>query len=128
GTGSNGLVTSEPEESLMIYPIRSHVAPIAHADMPADVRADYDEAAAIVQRSPRGAGALLRLALQKLMPHLGEKGKNMNGDIASLVASGLDPGMQQALDALRVIGNNAVHPGELDLQDNVETVGSLFGL
>ena len=83
---------------------------------------------AIVQRSPRGAGALLRLALQKLMPHLGEKGKNMNGDIASLVASGLDPGMQQALDALRVIGNNAVHPGELDLQDNVETVGSLFGL
>jgi hypothetical protein len=36
--------------------------------------------------------------------------------------------MQQALDAVRVIGNEAVHPGELDLSDDVETASSLFGL
>ena len=73
-------------------------------------------------------GALLRLALQKLMPHLGEKDKDLNDAIASLVKRGLDPGVQQALDALRVIGKNAVHPLELDLRDDTETVGALFGL
>jgi Domain of unknown function (DUF4145) len=118
----------DPNKSVMLFPSRATIAPAPHADMPDDVRADYEEAASIVQRSPRGAGALLRLALQELMPHLGEKGKNINDDIASLVSKGLDPGVQQALDALRVIGNNSVHPLELDLRDDVETVGALFGL
>ena len=62
------------------------------------------------------------------MVGLGESGNNLNDDIASLVAKGLDPDVQKALDALRVIGNNAVHPLELDLRDDVETVGALFGL
>ena len=96
--------------------------------MPADVQADYREAAAIADRSPRGAGALLRLALQKLMPHLGGNGKNLDQDIGKLVADGLDLRVQQALDALRVIGNNAVHPGEIDLTEDPEKVATLFGL
>ena len=29
---------------------------------------------------------------------------------------------------MRVIGNNAVHPGELDLKDDVATAMTLFGL
>jgi hypothetical protein len=32
------------------------------------------------------------------------------------------------LDVVRVIGNNAVHPGELDIKDNREVVGQLFQL
>jgi Domain of unknown function (DUF4145) len=112
----------------MIYPADTSGAPAPHIDLPDDARHDYMEAASILGRSPRGAGALLRLALQKLMPHLGEKDKDLNDAIASLVKRGLDPGVQQALDALRVIGNNAVHPLELDLRDDTETVGALFGL
>lgn len=115
-------------KSLMIFPTGKGGAPPPHVDLPEDVRADYAEAASILSLSPRGSGALLRLALQKLMPHLGEKGGNINDDIASLVSKGLDPGIKQALDALRVVGNNAVHPLELDLRDDVETVGALFGL
>ena len=34
--------------------------------------------------------------------------------------------MQKALDVLRVIGNNAVHPGQIDLKDDKETAISLF--
>lgn len=60
------------------------------------------------------------------MPHLGEKGKNLDTDIATLVGKGLDPGVQQALDALRVIGNNAVHPGEIDLRDDITMTHALF--
>ncbi len=82
----------------------------------------------IVNDSPRGACALLRLALQKLMPHLEESGKNLNEDIGNLVKKGISSEVQKALDSVRVIGNNAVHPGELDLKDDVRTAISLFRL
>jgi hypothetical protein len=58
---------------------------------------------------------------------LGEKGLNINDDIKSLVMKGLPQTMQQALDSVRVIGNNAVHPGKIDLNDNIEIAYALFG-
>ncbi|NPB08238.1 MAG: DUF4145 domain-containing protein, partial [Aquificae bacterium] len=97
-------------------------------DMPEDVKEDYEEARLVVEVSPRSAAALLRLALQKLMKHLGESGKNLNDDIANLVKKGLPEKIQKTLDAVRVIGNNAVHPGELDLRDDKETALALFDL
>ena len=41
---------------------------------------------------------------------------------------GLNPLVQKALDIVRVIGNEAVHPGELDLRDDRDTAFELFGL
>ena len=76
----------------------------------------------------RGAAALLRLAIQKLCRHFGTPGKNINDDIAALVADGLPPKVQQALDSVRVIGNEAVHPGTLDLRDDLTTAAQLFRL
>lgn len=111
----------------MVYPVVS-LAPLPSDDMPEDVKADYTEAASIVEASPRASSALLRLALQKLMPHLGEKGKKIDDDIGSLVKKGLPTEIQQALDVVRVIGNESVHPGELDLKDDTKTAYSLFDL
>lgn len=109
-----------------VFPDRGN-APRPNPDMPAEARADYEEAARIYTKSPRGAAALLRLAIQKLMIHLGQPGKNINGDIAALVAMGLPEQIQQALDVVRVTGNNAVHPGQLDAND-AQVAEQLFPL
>lgn len=71
---------------------------------------------------------MLRLALQKPCIHLGAKGRNINDDIGALVQKGQDKKIQQSLDIVRVVGNNAVHPGQLDIRDDRTTAETLFRL
>lgn len=109
----------------IIYPLTGS-APPANSDLPDDIKQVYDEASAIADRSPRAACAMLRLAVEMLMKHLGETG-NINESIGNLVKKGLDPTVQQSLDIVRITGNNAVHPGEIDFEDMTD-VQPLFDL
>lgn len=116
---------SKWHNDLMIYPIVAS-APHPNPEMPDTVIQDYQEARSIASLSSRGAAALLRLALQKLLIELGGKGDNLNDDIATLVANGLDEPIQQALDVVRVVGNHTLHPGAIDLDNDPDLVISLF--
>lgn len=95
-------------------------------DMEQDIQDLYNEAATILMDSPKGAAALLRLALQKLLLQLGETERNIDKNIKNLVSKGLNPKIQKALDFVRVVGNEAVHPGEINLDDNREIALKLF--
>ena len=111
----------------MVYP-NMVTAPMPNADLPDDIKTDFEEARQISNQSPKGAAALLRLVIQKLCIHLGEPGKDLNKDIGSLVKNGLSAKIQKALDIVRVIGNESVHPGQIDLNDTPDTTARLFEL
>jgi len=110
----------------MYYP-DTGTAPFPNVEIPETVLSLYNEAASIAAKSPRGAAAILRLAVQVLCKELGEKGTNINDDIKNLVAKGLPGIVQQSLDIVRVTGNNAVHPGQIDVDDPA-VVAKLFEL
>ena len=112
-----------------VYPEIAATEP--NADMPNSVKLLYDEAALIYNKSPPAAWALLRLAVERLCNELGETGA-IDKMIGSLVQKGLPTIVQKALDAVRVIGNKAVHPGQIafDVDDRAtaETLMKLLNI
>lgn len=127
GQGRARLAENDPVPE-MIFPPIAAVGPAPNPDMPEDVKLDFEEARHAGSVTPRGACALARLALQKLCVHLGQDGLNINKDIKALVEAGLPIKIQQSLDVVRVTGNEAVHPGTLDLKDDRDTAQALLSL
>lgn len=111
----------------LIYPISSFT-PIPNPKLSTDVLKDYQEAAAILPFSPRSSAALLRLVIEKMCKEINVSGNNLNEQIANLVENGLNVKTQKALDTVRIYGNNAVHPGCIDVLDDTATVKKLFDL
>ncbi len=110
----------------IIYP-RIRTTPLPNDDLNEKIKEIYNEAADIMNQSPRGACALLRLAVQMLLKQLGEKGDNIYEDIKNLTEQKvLDPKLHKVLESVRIIGNNAVHPGKIDFDDTVHTTLNLF--
>ena len=115
------------ENEKLLYPEPEVVAPVQ--DMPEDVKKLFVEAASICHRSPRAACALLRLAIEVLCDQLGATGDTVSAKISSLVKRGVTEDIQRALDVVRVVGNNAVHPGEIKFDvDDEATANMLFNL
>ncbi|HDS1748099.1 DUF4145 domain-containing protein [Pseudomonas sp. M2] len=111
----------------LAYP-KTLIAPPVHEDLPPSCLADFEEARLICGVSHRGAAALLRLCLQKLLGEIGGKGEHIDTDIKTLVQGGLDPHIQQALDVIRVTGNNAVHPLDMSPEDLRDYVPVMFDM
>lgn len=114
-------------DNTYVYP--DIVAEEANPDMPDSVKQLYDEAGLIYNKSPRAACALLRLAIDRLCNELGETARDINKNIGALVSKGLPEIVQQALDVVRVVGNKAVHPGQIAFDvDDINTAIMLMQL
>lgn len=100
----------------------------AHQDMPDEIKSLYNEALSVLDLSPKAAAALMRLAIQNLMPFIGADKGNLDKSISKLVSEGLPLKIQQALDYCRVIGNSAVHPNELNLDDTPDMAHAMFNM
>ena len=112
----------------MIHPRSSNI-PMPNPDLYDDVKLDYLEARNIFTDSPRGSAAILRLSIEKLCKELGDENSSLDENIGKLIEErGLSPRIQKALDTVRVIRNNAVHPGRIDLDDSPETAQQMFQL
>ncbi|WP_047243708.1 DUF4145 domain-containing protein [Chromobacterium subtsugae] len=120
-------VTRNQVTGEMIFPPVSSI-PMPPEDLPDHCRADYMEARAIAAQSPRAAAALLRLLVEKLAQQFGEPGNTIDKNIGLMVQRGLPAVLQKAFDSVRVIGNAAVHPGIMNVEDNLDVVTSLFRL
>ena len=116
-------------DSKLSWPLNTGVeAPIE--DMPVDIKELYLEASSIIELSPKGACAILRLALQKLCNRLAnqDESKKIDGAIKKLVANGLPESLQKAMDTVRIVGDEAVHPGEINIDDNKDVAIAMFRL
>jgi hypothetical protein len=84
------------------------------------VRQDLEEAAAMLNQSPRGATALMRVCIQKLVPLLQQDGKCLNDYISSLVRKALEVEIQQSMEVLQVLRNDPGQPSNLETKENKE--------
>jgi len=111
----------------MIFPNMITV-PLAHQDMPTNVKELYDEARLVSSLSPRSAATLLRVSLERLTENLGEATGNLNARISRLKAKGLPEQVIKVLDLVRIYGNDGAHSNQMDMdeQDTPEIVNKLF--
>ena len=108
----------------MIYPPSAELPP-PRTEMPEEIREIYLEARRTLDASPRAASALLRLAIQGLISHLGET-DDIAESLGYLNRRGLDEKIQVALRRVRMGGEGAVEPGMIDPRDGEETARMLF--
>jgi hypothetical protein len=69
---------------------------------------DFEEAAAILDKSPRGAAALMRVCVQKFLPLLNDNGMDRTDYNTALMRKGLEVEIQQAMELLQVLRSDPV--------------------
>jgi hypothetical protein len=99
---------------LLVFPTRVDKTPELAEE-------DVEEAAAILNKSPRGATALMRVCIQKLVPLLEDNGKALNQRVSSLVRKGLEMEAQQSMEVLQVLRSNPLQLSQLESPADKET-------
>ena len=118
----------------MIYPSYNKSVLFLNLDMPKYIKYDYLEAMDIVERSPRGACSLLRLAIEKICDEkikksdLKIKSHDLNDKIKLLDENNIMPSeIKEYFEIIREIGNISVHPYDMPINsETVDIVRQLF--
>ena len=117
----------------LVFPVRGDEPPdVVEVDFEEvaedveEVSEDFEEAAAILNKYPRAAAALIRICIQNMMPLLKQTGKNLDENISSLLRRGLEVQIQQAMDVLQVIRRNPGQESHVDLRDETAIATRMF--
>ena len=86
----------------------------------------FEEAAAILHNSPRGATALMRICVQKMLPLLNREDTHLDENISNLVRKGLEVEIQQSMDALQIRRQTPFSPAHFDRKKDEETATKLL--
>lgn len=121
------LQNLQSKEEILMLPDYPSELDAPNSDMPNNIQQIYIEAAKVLKDSPRASAALARLAIDQLTQQFSDE-SSLDKRIGDLVSNGLSSKLQKAFDIVRIVGNNAVHPGEIDLKDNQEMAKSLLKL
>ena len=84
------------------------------------VEEDFEEAAAILNKSPRGAAALMRICIQKLLPLLKDNGTDRSHYDSALMRKGLEVEIQQAMEVLQVLQSDSAQLTTFESQEDKE--------
>lgn len=108
------FVVVENNELVQVYPPIpvDKGRPPLHSLVDKVYRDEFDEAASVLDLSPKSSAALSRRCLQRLLrEHLKIKKKDLSQEIDELLNTGNLPSyLASAVDAVRNIGNFAAHP------------------
>jgi Domain of unknown function (DUF4145) len=111
----------------LVWP-RREAFPEPQLHAPPNLRRESEEASQTLEATPRGAAALLRIAIAKLCKELGVSGESPNDGITLFVREDVDARVQKVLDAARIIESNAMRPDQIGLGEDRATAEILSGL
>ena len=104
-----GGTTSGMVETHVVWPKGIARVPLS-GDVPKEFAGDYLEACQVLTDSPKASAALSRRCLQNLLRDKAKvKPSNLSDEIEEVMES-LPAHLQEAIDAVRNIGNFAAHP------------------
>jgi len=99
------------DKETVIYPLYSQRPPVPN-DVPAPIRAGYDQAAKTLSLSPNASAALSRRCLQAVLEDAGQiERKSLYNEITEAILV-LPRWLGQMLDDVRNIGNFGAHPNQ----------------
>ena len=111
-TGKRGTLPGFiAEEEFLVWPIQSaRPLPKEVKKQSPEIAADYQEAALVLNFSPKASAALSRRCLQALLREKGNAHQKSLSDQIAAVIPNLPSHISENVDAIRNIGNFAAHP------------------
>lgn len=118
----------ETKSEKLIYPRKPDIDS-PNKDMPGHIKEIYKEASLIYNDSLRAALALLRLGVELLCDEVGYSNGNLYNRIERLAEDGvIDDEIKDIAHGVRGLGNNAIHPKQIDETATEEEVKIVFDL
>jgi Domain of unknown function (DUF4145) len=111
---NRGPVGIDELQTLRVYPANTFRCPTP-AEVPPDIKTDYEEACAVLAISEKASAALARRCLQTILRGQGYAQHDLAKQIDALLAEAdlakaIPTGLRTTVDAIRNFGNFSAHP------------------